>query len=287
MNPKAAGLHRTDSFNDDDVSDDDGSLFTVEDLDEIEVDERKPAAKRTKRKEKKGKSKKETARLKDPPELDGQTEPKYTSTRKQRTRSTENHKSPAEEHETKSPAFERGATTANEARATKSPPSKNNKSPAKKLGAYETVNSEDEKANTPNIDTQTKKKTQSIPENAIVVDSLTDVPIPKRKRETSKDKTTKDDKTQTNETSSIRNERNAEYKKNAEAYRTTAINKIHPGLCDEYKLHLAKFYASRNRMNGFPFTSPKKWDEKDTDDEECNKQQKLEINPYWTQMHQM
>ncbi|MCP4503390.1 MAG: hypothetical protein GY822_25945, partial [Deltaproteobacteria bacterium] len=34
-------------------------------------------------------------------------------------------------------------------------------------------------------------------------------------------------------------------------------------------------------MNGFPFTSPKKWDEKDTDDEECDKQQKLEINPYW------
>ena len=64
VTPKVAGLHRTDSFNDDDVSDDDGSLFTVDDLDEIEVDERKPAAKRTKRKEKKGKSKKETARLK-------------------------------------------------------------------------------------------------------------------------------------------------------------------------------------------------------------------------------
>ncbi|MCP4502976.1 MAG: hypothetical protein GY822_23815, partial [Deltaproteobacteria bacterium] len=120
MTPKVAGLHRTDSFDNDDVSDDDGSLFTVDDMDEIEIDERKPAAKRTKSSGKKSKSKKETARLKDPPELAGQTGTKRSSSvRTTKTRSPDNHKGPAEEHETNSPAFERGATTENEVRATK------------------------------------------------------------------------------------------------------------------------------------------------------------------------
>ena len=71
MTPKAAGLYCIESFNQDDESDDDGSLFTVDNMDKTEIDERKPAAKRTKSSGKKSKSKKETARLKDPPELEG------------------------------------------------------------------------------------------------------------------------------------------------------------------------------------------------------------------------
>ena len=115
VTPKAAGLHRIDSFNQDDDSDDDDSLFEVENLDETEIDDRKPAAKRTKDSAKKSKSKKETARLKDPSEIEGQTGMKRSSSvRTPKNRPPENHQSPADERKTNSPAVERGETTENE-----------------------------------------------------------------------------------------------------------------------------------------------------------------------------
>ena len=117
--------------------------------------------------------------------------------------------------------------------------------------------SDDEAATTPNIESQAKKRTHRSPDDAIVLDSTFDAPIPKRKRDTSKERTsnsttTKDDNNLSKEKEAAKN---AEYRKIINAY-TTPIDKMHPGLCEEYKLHLQKYYTEKSRMTGFHFTSP-------------------------------
>ena len=57
VTPKTAGLHRTDSYDDDDHDDDnddddddDDSIFKVGAAEDMEIDDRKPAAQKTKNK---------------------------------------------------------------------------------------------------------------------------------------------------------------------------------------------------------------------------------------------